>query len=318
MTVDDEQFKYSGLRFTRLRFDSQVSAGNPRRGVYVLTFADGYRYVGQTIDIVARLAAHRRRWFDITDVAFSPVPKAKQLDPIERHLIKSVGRTHSLRNIALTSTPFPSPTLSALVDPRELTDWFAVPADESMFDRVDDSAMRAASLHKYQELASHSEFPEIVRLLALFVDSCLPAPRRTERRVWALSSMPSTGRTASSRRLTTLSVGPIEALVISDNGRANADVVRGFLNVAPPVGKARMTFAGLVLRRGISSRREYGYTSIGPVRRVSFDSLSGLEKLLSDPVVVQQARNLIVNLMFKGSTVYGRYHDFNLADHIVK
>ncbi len=64
-----------------------VSDLGSRTGIYWLTFDDGTEYVGQSIEIVKRLASHRRRQpGEMLTVSFAPVP-AGELDRAERWFI---------------------------------------------------------------------------------------------------------------------------------------------------------------------------------------------------------------------------------------
>lgn len=49
---------------------------DPEPGVYVLEFADGSEYEGQSIHPISRLATHRRRYKDIVAVCFTSVDRA--------------------------------------------------------------------------------------------------------------------------------------------------------------------------------------------------------------------------------------------------
>lgn len=60
-----------------------------RQGLYALEFADGQRYIGQTVDIVGRLSAHRRTWPDISSVEFSRVSQRGELNAGEQEWIRS-------------------------------------------------------------------------------------------------------------------------------------------------------------------------------------------------------------------------------------
>jgi hypothetical protein len=70
-----------------------------RCGIYVLTFANGERYVGQSVNVVTRFRTHRRTWNDIEFLDFCPCSRAK-LDQLERAVIKDQRAAgYRLRNI---------------------------------------------------------------------------------------------------------------------------------------------------------------------------------------------------------------------------
>jgi hypothetical protein len=108
----------------------------------------------------------------------------------------------------------------------------------------------------------------------------------------------------------------VETVVIFEVGPYGRGRIEGFLNVAPPTGANLLAIQGLRLRRSISVRENDGYRSVGTVWTVSFDGLDALTRILESPAVLAQARTLAVNLMLKGTTSYGRFHDWNLADDL--
>ena len=74
-----------------------------RRGIYVLHFENGERYVGQATDVVTRYSTHRHGsrhhtpWTDIVAIEFWEVPEG-DLDAPERETIERYRSQHVLRN----------------------------------------------------------------------------------------------------------------------------------------------------------------------------------------------------------------------------
>lgn len=282
--------------------------GAPRTGIYRLTFADGYRYVGQSIDVVNRYTAHARRWPDITRVEFAVVTDIAQLDHRERETIAGTAIEYRLRNVALTSRPMASPTVAAIIEPGLLFDWFSTVAVDDTERRVD-PVQQTRTRPKFEKLAAHSTFDEIVAVLRAFAGAVVPYPRRTERHLWSLTTLPSTNQRKDYRRLTCVSCGPVEVLVLDEHGAFGSGDIGGFLNVDP---------LGRMITRSIRwsfprPRRHESYTAYGTVDSLDFSSPQQLVSMLARPAVANAARTLATNLMLKGTTSFGRYHDYNLA-----
>ncbi len=76
-----------------------------RRGIYVLHFENGERYVGKASDVVSRYTSHRHGslhhtgWSDIVAIEFCEVPHG-DLDALERETIKQNRAHFRLRNKA--------------------------------------------------------------------------------------------------------------------------------------------------------------------------------------------------------------------------
>lgn len=65
----------------------QLGPFGDRCGIYVLRFADGEQYVGQSVDVVNRFTSHRRRWDDIQAIEFCHVSR-EILDDAEKETIQ--------------------------------------------------------------------------------------------------------------------------------------------------------------------------------------------------------------------------------------
>ncbi|MCC6177254.1 MAG: hypothetical protein IT305_18265 [Chloroflexi bacterium] len=54
---------------------AQLFPRDRRRGIYVLHFANGQHYVGQSVEVVRRYGDHRRNHPDIAEISFREVPQ---------------------------------------------------------------------------------------------------------------------------------------------------------------------------------------------------------------------------------------------------
>lgn len=300
------------LRFSRWELTDDVSLsallpmGSATCGIYVLEFSDGEFYVGKTVNLLGRIADHRRRWPDeITAIRFTPVPR-RELDRSEQDVIgRLVDQGESLRNIDLVTLPLRSEALDLVVDHAVQESWLA--GDTVEFDvlsRVAVARQRARTEARYQRLSKHPEFPAILESLGAYVRTCIPQPDATEWRFWVVTSLPSTG---GGRRLSALSINNVEVLVLGGSKPGRVDA--GFLNVAYETNvPARF--------RGVASLRTYRTT--GDVIGLDFEHPSDVARLLDDPEIAAGARRLALGLLRKGRGMFGRFHDFNLADAVFR
>lgn len=74
-----------GVQSLAFRFEPEDS----RIGIYILSFANGEKYVGQSLNVVNRFGSHRRRWGDITNLAFRPFV-AEELNPRDKEVLASI------------------------------------------------------------------------------------------------------------------------------------------------------------------------------------------------------------------------------------
>ena len=281
-----------------------------RRGIYILTFATGERYVGQSTNVVARVAKHRRTYPDLTEVAFAALPAAIDLDQAELSVLRAIEQKgHRVRNVSLAGHPSVSPTVALYIEPMRLLDWSNNDEDDHCKRTVDD--VRAGKTRqRFQTLRSRADYEDLVSAVAMYVRRVISHPRRTESHLWSISTLPSTNATPVHRRLVCISCGPRETLVITEDGPVGGGNIKGFLNTTREVPSLKAWRVGSRVYR-------QDFVSIGPIYQVKFSSINQLVTLLANEWLVVPARALATNLMLKGTTSYGRYHDFNLAGAVL-
>ncbi|TQJ09940.1 hypothetical protein FB458_3056 [Lapillicoccus jejuensis] len=282
-----------------------------RCGIYVLHFHEGSVYVGQTRNLLGRFSSHVRHWgetgLDIVELDFAPAPP-DQLDDLEvRTLQWFETRGHRLLNVALVGLPAGDNSLDLVVDRVAQERWLVGGEGEvDLTERVDLAASRPQDEARFLSLSARDDYPVIRLALFSYVVQVLPLPQDTERRFWVMTALPSTKRSASQRRLVTVSVNNVETLVLVEIREEDGTwSIGGFLNTAP----------GDALVEGHMRRRQR-YRTVTAVDAVYFVGLEGLFSLLQDPQVVAAARRLAVGLMRKGTGMLGRFHDQSLADDV--
>ena len=220
--TNSEECRMQALHFTRFDMSEQGSASPlfatkdaPRTGIYILEFADQARYVGQTVNIVTRYAAHRRHHGDFVALRFAPCP-SEELDQAERSVIHEQEQHHQLRNTLLADLPGGGGDLTvALAEELCATlPWKRV-RRTTVADECDSRRRRA------WQLQARDDWSALGTTLARYVDQTVPAPITTAVRLWTVSALPTTNRRAEDHRLITLSCGRMETLYIrqlTDNG----------------------------------------------------------------------------------------------------
>lgn len=291
-----------------------------RCGVYILSFTNGERYVGQAQNVVTRFGAHRRRWGGDIHYLYFCRCRVAELTDLERDVISSQRRSgRVLRNITYALGPIGESDLDPVVTRNDQYAWLNDGLDlRDVPDRIEDSRQRAAMHAKFMALAKTPAAPLIFRFLNTYVVKAIPRPRETERTFWSLSAMPSTNGGA---RLTTLSINKMETLFLYGDsvGRTRGDgAVGGVINISAD---------GLQETHGIDrARRDWprvrfqtvSYESAGGDGISVGGSLSDLVQLLEAEWFIHSARKLNLMLMRKGPSFQWRWHCFDLADWAVR
>lgn len=192
---------------------------SPRCGIYVLHFEDGYRYVGQARDVLTRFGSHRRRWAgQIIGLDFAP-SALSELDDLERRTIQHLEQGGTgLYNSALVGLPMGESSLDLVVDRVEQERWLdgATDTDYDFGHRLGTANRRPRASSNFDALRAREDYPDLRFALLLYLVSVVPWPHETERRFWSITSMPSTNRSRTQRRLTAISVNNVEALVVAE------------------------------------------------------------------------------------------------------
>lgn len=289
--------------------------------MYILTFADGYRYVGQALNMVGRFATHRRRWEDIVTVEVCRVP-ATQLDAVERDVIHEHGRRkQSLRNVTYAlGDPAGDSDLDWVIEPHDQMAWLTrTEWIEDVPHRVDDPIQRQARRPNFVRFSDRADFQQIVEIARLYVQGCVPRPRATELTFWSVSAMAGMNR-STWPRLVALSINKMETLVIG-HYKSDPDKIWCFINVgARTIAESSDTWVDNLGMLGAEPHFDRDYEAAGGDSvSLEFDSLGALAHALDEEAspVVAAARELNLRLMRKGPTFQWRWHCFDLADFLV-
>lgn len=274
-----------------------------RRGIYILHFENGERYVGKTVDIVGRIASHRRHWPDIRAFEFASCAK-RDLSTYEADTVRAIEATHAVRNIALTGRPGgESIEIVHLADGKSIK----LPWDRSARTLISverrDAVVRRKSA-QFDQLRARDDYPALRKLIGRFIYETIADPEQTTGRLWFLSAMPNTAPRPY-RRLFTLSCGGLEALrAVVDSRRPG--VVEVYLNVAPRDAAGRpFLFDG---RDPGLFTEEVAYRHARAVV-IGADGVDAAMRALDRDSVLEAAYQLNTELMRKGSRVLSRFHN---------
>lgn len=291
-----------------------------KSGIYVLHLAHGRYYVGQSIDLAARLASHRRTFSDLEQVSLLRVRDNKaDLDAREVTTIQTLERQgFPLLNIVHASITYQSSPFDDLVTPEQQQRWLADPATLHTGTRPTvGPAIRLKQAGKLDRLKQRPDAERLIACLKQYVMACIPAPASTEPTYWGVSCMPSTNAN-SWPRIACFNRNTMEIFVVG-HFRDDPNTIWAFLNVSAVAlwdsyhSSARLKGA----HRGISVKR-VGYVAAGHDQvNLEVTSLDQLERLLQDPAILAAARLLNLHLMRKRGNFFARFHCHDLADHLI-
>ncbi|MCI4061605.1 GIY-YIG nuclease family protein [Micromonospora sp. R77] len=286
-----------------------------RCGVYELTFADGERYVGQAVDVVARFGQHRRTWTDIVELAFRQVGRDR-LDEVERDQIRRREAAGvPLRNVVHTTGRLGTSDLDLHLSPPEQRRWLTdhQPHQVRLDARPDDPVLHRRSRHRFDRLQADPRFTdELARLVGAYLRATMPVPELTELSYWTLSALPGTNA-ASYPRLFTLTVHALETLYVCHD-RHRPEEPQIWVNVDRAVARSQLrTRFRLATMHAVE-----GHYRIRPgVLGLRFTSVRSARDALTQPGIIRAARRLNLDLMRKGPALNWKTHCPHLVERVL-
>lgn len=273
-------------------------------GVYTLHFANGERYVGQTVSLTNRLAAHLRRWHDIVSLDFIETSR-EQLNDLERRMITDTERDHVVRNRALTNMPGGPVPLDLVVDVQQQKEWLNGVLDAYPDDRrTKEADRRLRTQRKFEKLAALPQFNEVLADLTTYVSHVIPWPSVTAGQFWAVSALPSTNRSRGFPRLLTVNAHNVELFWIHNNVEPWA-----VLNVS----RSKVTRSD---RRRFHIEDTDNYRSYPDAATVTL-APGQISAALQSPSFLAGAREMALGLMRRGPSTYAKFHCDALLDHVL-
>lgn len=282
-----------------------------RCGIYLLGFENGEWYVGQAVDVVRRFAQHRITHGDIALVAFAECSR-NQLNDTERRCIHALEAGGvRLRNIAQMSVVQGERDLDLVISPQQQQDWLQDPEALSDTTRhVQDDALRSRLLPRLQALQKLEQAEEALYILGLYLDTAIPAPRKTELTFWMVSCLPYGLKEPA--LLYRLSLNMQETLsVFLEDGALWAS----FHLASSPFEQALGTdWRGILQAEGFQTRpHAYNPGGHDQFQLVAF-GVPDIVDVICHGVSGGAMALLNLRLMRKGPTFYGTSHNLALVD----
>lgn len=308
-----------GLSFTRYVVEEIGSVAFPFKGrktqdltgIYILEFKNGERYIGQAVNVVRRVADHRRRWADLYALEFAPCP-VEDLNAYEQLTISHQEEHYRLRNKSLTNLPGGPGDFTVSTEEEET---LQLPSDRAARKRIGTAA--PASRQKFWELLDLPVYEgELLPLLGRYLNETIPDPIGSQRYLWTITALPATNKRRGERRITTVSCGNLETLVVIEQQHNHGIAYGGFINLAGET-LTQEHLSGIQETGDIWQIVRPDYRHREGVIAVYVQNLETFGRLMDDPDVLDAAYRLNVGLMRQGATMYRRFHNEHLANDVI-
>lgn len=163
-----------------------------RCGIYVLHFANGEYYVGQTVDITKRFLQHRKRHGDIACISFRPVGR-RSLDFHEAQLIRLLEMKRlRLRNINMTSILATEPgSFDTIMETERQQRWLTDMSHNDLGgERVNVLGSDTLYRARFNAFKSLDCYQAVLPVIRAYIHNALPAARSGEASYWQTSVLP--------------------------------------------------------------------------------------------------------------------------------
>jgi hypothetical protein len=299
---------------TKSRFGSTKS----RCGIYLLVFPQERAYVGQAIEVVRRFAQHRLNHDDIIGFSFIPVQRLR-LDETEKILIRRAERLGlTLLNTVHASSIVGETDLDLVISSENQKAWLEAPELFNQREHIVSLVLPESQTQRFsgqfRKFQQHPLAPRVLQLLSQYVCCCNPSPKRTEYSFWAVSCLPATNRNAWPR-LVCVNLAFMEAFVVG-SFKDEPREMWGFVNVASDVLYAEFGNKGGFIKAFPSIKlvqRNYRDAGQHQLSLHAHDE-SSLSVLIQTAEVRKAAATLVLRVMRKRATIYGKFRCNQLAD----
>lgn len=322
----------SGIVFKRWRLDPgmRISSliNNCRRGIYVLEFTDGSRYVGLSENVVTRFSthvhgsAHHEGWNDVARFRFREMPEGDLREAEKLEIRRQQSRGVTLRNKDLNighSQPSPFDLVVSVEDQEHWATGHARYGLADVSERLGEAASDQSKISSHvPKSIPHEIYEGVLSDIEFCLSELIPDALELETRYWSVSDWPSTG----SGRLACLNVGQLELAYfprhrqtfILDDDREEIYTCNLNLHVSMfrDFDHDHAYKKSLIPRHVGLSR--YSLTKTGHVEV----PVGQLRQFFEDvPELLPYARRLVIELMRqKDVSMFRRYHSRALAREV--
>jgi len=196
-------------------------------------------------------------------------------------------------------------------------DWMdgkASPSDVE--ERSESVELRFKYLARYQKLLARPQSPDVLKILRLYGQSCIPIPRKTERTYWSVSCLPST----SDKPLVRVNASWMELFTIYADG--DGIRARFLLHLSDFVSDASSAEGGVdeaLLEHCVAAPEDVSYflTRAEDMFGIKVRGATSIQKFLATRHALRAIRRFNLTHMNRGRNAYQASHSYSVADHML-
>ena len=204
--------------------------------------------------------------------------------------------------------------LRQFLDPEQQRAWLegeAVPPDAD--ERSESLEQRFKYVDRFQKLLRRPQAEEVLAILRLYAENCLPLPRATERYYWSVSCLPST----SDKPLARVNASWMELFTLLPNGNDIRSRFILHLSDFTADGSPEPDHLDQALLEQCVERPEdvsHAFWRTNGILIVKVRGPASIRRFIANPHARRAIRNFNLTHMNRGRNAYQASHCYSLAD----
>ena len=204
--------------------------------------------------------------------------------------------------------------LRQFLDPEQQRAWLEggpVPPDAD--ERSESLEQRFKYVDRFQKLLRRPQAEEVLAILRLYAENCLPLPRATERYYWSVSSLPST----SDKPLARVNASWMELFTLLPNGNDIRSRFILHLSDFTADGSPEPDHLDQALLEQCVERPEdvsHAFWRTNGILIVKVRGPASIRRFIANPHARRAIRNFNLTHMNRGRNAYQASHCYSLAD----
>ncbi len=227
------------------------------------------------------------------------------------------GRASSiLGGMSKTSSQGPK-GLRQFLDPDQQDAWLEGRAElADAGERQDAIEQRMKYAPRFQKLLRRSQAPDLLKVLELYGQTCIPMPRATERYYWSVSCLPST----SDKPLVRVNASWMELFTLyADGDGLRARFIVHLSDFTTDGVLAPEAVDQSFLERCVRAPADltYSFPSGPDIFIVKIRGAASIRDFLAAPRALRAVRRFNLTHMNRGRNAYQASHSYSVADHML-
>jgi hypothetical protein len=207
--------------------------------------------------------------------------------------------------------------LRQFLDPEQQRCWVEGAAKvEDADERTESLELRFKYADRFQKLLRRPQADEVLQILKIYAESCIPIPRMTERFYWSVSCLPST----SDKPLARVNASWMELFTLLPDGDGLRARFILHLSDFTADGSSEPEHLDQALIEQCVDRPEdvSHFFWKADVCGIKVRGTASIRKFLATPRALRAIRNFNLTHMNRGRNAYQTSHCYSLADHMLE